>query len=76
MYFVIFVALMYLNVWLTNVAGNITKTFTANNDVRGFAIFGYVAALTKGLSIGYGLWFIYYCVVNFPYSFIYTGLLH
>lgn len=76
MYFVIFVALMYLNVWLTNVAGNITKTFTANNDVRGFAIFGYVAALTKGLSIGYGLWFIYYCVVNFPYSFICTGLLH
>lgn len=70
MYFVIFVTLMYLNVWLTNVAGNITKTFTANNDVRGFAIFGYVTALTKGLSISYGLWFIYYCVVNYLYPFI------
>lgn len=70
MYFIIFIVLLYLNIWLTNVAGNITKTFTANNDVRGFAVFGYVTALTKGLSIGYGLWFIYYCVINFPYSFI------
>ena len=48
MYFIIFAVLLYLNIWLTNVAGNITKTFTANNDVRGFAVFGYVTALTKG----------------------------
>lgn len=70
MYFIIFIVLLYLNIWLTNVAGNITKTFTANNDVRGFVVFGYITALTKGLSIGYSLWFIYYCVVSFPYSFI------
>lgn len=70
MYFIIFIVLLYLNIWLTNVAGNITKTFTANNDVRGFAVFGYVTVLTKGLSIGYGLWFIYYCIVNYLYPLL------
>ena len=70
MYFIIFIVLLYLNVWLTNVAGNITKTFVTNNDARGFAIFGYVTALTKGLSIGYSVWFIYYCVVNYIYPLL------
>lgn len=70
MYFIIFVVLTYLNVWLTNVASNITKTFITNNDARGFAVFGYITALTKGLGIGYGLWFIYYCVVNYLYPLL------
>lgn len=70
MYFIIFIVLMYLNVWLTNVASNITKTFLTKNDARGFAVFGYVTALTKGLSIGYSVWFLYYCVVNYIYPLL------
>ena len=70
MYFIIFVVLTYLNVWLTNVSSNITKTFITNNDARGFAAFGYVTALTKGLSIGYSVWFLYYCVVNYIYPLL------
>lgn len=61
MYFTILVTLVYLNVWLTLEAANITKMFRIKGDVRGFAVFGYVTVLSKGASIGYAIWYMWYC---------------
>ena len=61
MYFTILIALVYLSVWLTLEAANITKMFRIKGDVRGFAVFGYVTVLSKGAGVGYVIWYIWYC---------------
>lgn len=60
MYFTILIALVYLSVWLTSKAANISKMFRIKDDVRGFAVFGYITVLSKGASVGYVIWYIWY----------------
>lgn len=68
MYFVLFVVIIYVNFWLVNVSHSLTATLTQNQDVRAFIIYGYISAAVKGLGVGYTIWFIYYCISNYPYD--------
>lgn len=65
MYFIILVVVLYMRYWLRLNSKPILESLVTTKDVRGFIVFGYVSAIVIGTSIGYTLWFICYCIMNY-----------
>lgn len=68
MYFIIFVVLWYVAIWVGKHGVNLANGMHFNEQHFLQGMWGILTHTIKGLTMGYSIWFIYYCVINYPYD--------
>lgn len=68
MYFIIFVVLWYVATWAGKHSVNLANGMNYNQQYFLQGIWGILVHTIKGLTMGYSIWFFYYCFVNYPYD--------
>lgn len=68
MYFIIFVMSWYVMLWLTKHSVNLSNGLHYQQAHLKQGLWGILVHSIKGFTVGYTIWFIYYCISNYPYD--------
>lgn len=68
MYFIIFVISWYLTIWVAKSYKGLSSGMNSNGQYIAHAIWGTLVHGVKGFNLGYTVWFIWYCIHNYPYD--------
>ena len=68
MYFIIFVMSWYVAIWLGKHSVNLANNMHYQQKPFSQGIWGILVHGIKGFTIGYTIWFIWYCIHNYPYD--------
>lgn len=68
MYFIIFVVIWYIALWLGKSYKDLSRGMNAKGEYFTHGIWGILVHGIRGFTMGYSIWFIYYCISNYPYD--------
>lgn len=67
MYFIIFVVLWYVATWAGKHSVNLANGMNYNQQYFLQGIWGILVHAIKGLTVGYSIWLVYYCIKHYQY---------
>ncbi|QHJ80284.1 MAG: hypothetical protein [Caudoviricetes sp.] len=70
MYFIICVMSWYVSLWLGKAYKQLSFGMNQKEQYVSHTILGIVVHGIKGFNLSYTMWFIHYCVVNYPYPLL------
>ena len=68
MYFIIFVMSWYVAIWLGKHSVNLANGMHLQQRYLIQGMWGILVHSIKGFNLGYTVWFIWYCIHNYPYD--------
>jgi hypothetical protein len=69
MYFIILVMSWYVSLWLGKYSVQLANGMNRQEKHFNQGIWGIIVHTIKGFTMGYSIWFINYCISNYPYDF-------
>lgn len=67
MYFIILIVLWYVALWIGKHGVNLANGMHYKEQHFTQGIWGILTHAIKGLTMGYSIWLVYYCIVNYQY---------